>query len=615
MTSAMRSAHTSPSCLLLAFAVFTTGCPAGEPPPCPVGTARRSDGACLRGCRPDEVNDRGGCNCPPPLVERRVDGQLFCEFVEDGGVRHDGGLEDIGPDVDEDAPSDECVAGEPCEPDAECQVGAIVCDGGTARCVPTEASPDESECSSCATGSCTCRGGSCTGRLDGRSAYLKPEAVSAFDLFGGEFGQGLAINSDGSTLVAGAYQEASSRGGVDARPDDLLPSSGAAYVFDRDGEGWVPSAFLKAPAPESFDRCGTDVAISSRGDVVAMSCPQTGANGGVVHIFRRAEIRWEFDTTLSPPRPTEQGAFGAHLAIADDGRVVAVGSPGESSSTGGVNPTPNELSSSSGAVFVFRRSGEGWSLDAMLKAPVPEAGSRLSEVALSADATTLVASAASETAEGLERAGAAYFFSYSPSRADRWRFEQRVVSPAPELRGAFGTELAVSRDGRALAIAAHREDSGRPGLGLGSADPVQDSGAAYIFRRDASTFGFEERFKLPSISPEDNFGTGIALADGGNAFVVGAPGESTSAPGGRTEFQNDERSESGLVAVYRRISGRWEQTALLKHARANAGDRLGSAIAVTSNGDTVVATAPGDDARIVSGDGEAADSGALYVFR
>jgi hypothetical protein len=45
--------------------------------------------------------------------------------------------------------------------------------------------------------------------------------------------------------------------------------------------------------------------------------------------------------------------FGFAVALSGDGNTLAVGAPGEDSSTTGIGSTPDELASGAGAVYVY----------------------------------------------------------------------------------------------------------------------------------------------------------------------------------------------------------------------------------------------------------------------
>ena len=91
------------------------------------------------------------------------------------------------------------------------------------------------------------------------------------------------------------------------------------------------------------------------------------------------------------------------------GDTVVVGAYGESSSTTGVNSTPNENASYSGAAYVFVRNGTAWSQQAYLKAHQVTAGDYFG-TSVSVSGETVVAGAPGESTVAFS-SGAAYVFS------------------------------------------------------------------------------------------------------------------------------------------------------------------------------------------------------------
>ena len=82
--------------------------------------------------------------------------------------------------------------------------------------------------------------------------------------------------------------------------------------------------------------------------------------------------------------------FGYSVALSGDGNTLAVGAPGEDSSTTGINSGPDELASSAGAGYVFTRSAGTWSQQAYAKASNTGATDQFgTSVALSSDGNTL----------------------------------------------------------------------------------------------------------------------------------------------------------------------------------------------------------------------------------
>jgi hypothetical protein len=129
--------------------------------------------------------------------------------------------------------------------------------------------------------------------------------------------------------------------------------------------------------------------------------------------------------------------------------------------------------------------------------------------------------------------------------------------------------------------------------------------------------------KADNADAADEYGRAIAID--GDFMVVGAPNESSSQTGvlnGATAPSDNTLSQSGAAYVYKRDdSGVWRQTAYLKAAAPAAGDRFGSAVAISKN--TIVVGVPREQSTsqvIVNSDtGDSGISsgqqiGAVYVF-
>jgi hypothetical protein len=137
-------------------------------------------------------------------------------------------------------------------------------------------------------------------------------------------------------------------------------------------------------------------------------------------VFTRTGGVWSQQAYVKASNTEVSDQFGASLALSGDS--LAVGAPGEDSNATGINGNQADNSAStSGAVYVFTRTGGVWSQQAYVKASNTGA---LDE---------------------------------------------------------FGTSLALS--GNTLAIGAYFEDSNATGIGGNQSDnSAQDSGAVYVYR-------------------------------------------------------------------------------------------------------------------------------------
>lgn len=114
-----------------------------------------------------------------------------------------------------------------------------------------------------------------------QTAYLKASNSAN----GIEFGNHLALSSDGRQLLVTAWREDSSAKGVgeDQNLTDA-PNSGAAYLFSLENNAWKQKAYLKAPNTGMTDGFGIDGDISAEGDTLGISAfreksDATGING------------------------------------------------------------------------------------------------------------------------------------------------------------------------------------------------------------------------------------------------------------------------------------------------------------------------------------------------
>jgi hypothetical protein len=129
--------------------------------------------------------------------------------------------------------------------------------------------------------------------------------------------------------------------------------------------------------------------------------------------------------------------------------------------------------------------------------------------------------------------------------------------------------------------------------------------------------------KASNTDAMDWFGGNVALSADGNTLAVGASGEDSAAIG-INQDENDNSLDvgffgAGAVYVFIQSSGVWEQQAYIKASNTDADDGFGSAIALSADGDTLIAGAASEDSadRGINergADNSLASAGAVYVF-
>lgn len=466
------------------------------------------------------------------------------------------------------------------------------------------------------------------------------------------FGDAIALSADGKTLAVGAVGEDSFATGINGdQNDNTTLQSGAVYVFRLDGNAWSQQAYIKASNTEQEDRFGHSIALSADGDTLVVGAPREDSNAkgidgnqdnnlagnsGAAYVFHFDSTGWYQQAyikasntrgaALNPdePRASIGGEeFGSSIALSADGRTMVVGAPNESGAARGINGDQNAYTfSESGAVYVFRQDGNEWSQQAYIKASNALGGRTFGiDVGLSGDGNTLAVAAPEEYSNATDSlagwSGAAYVFRFDNSE---WFQEAHVkgfhAEDPPVGNGdSFGAAIALSLNGNTLAVGAPTEDSAATGVnGDQSDNSAEHSGAAYVFRFSGTNWNQQSYLKASNQS--DRFGTTIALNQDGNVLVVGSPLEVSTALG----INGDQTSGSwngGAGYVFRFDGSDWAEHAYVK--ASNHSYLFGTALAISSDGNSLAVGAPGEASAATGINGDQSDqsayfSGAVYVY-
>jgi uncharacterized protein YkuJ len=357
-----------------------------------------------------------------------------------------------------------------------------------------------------------------------QQAYLKASNTDTEDYFG------FSVSISGDTIVVGAIGEDSNATGVNGdQNSSWAPSSGAAYVFVRDGTSWTQQAYLKASNTKLGDNFGISVSISRDTIVVgayAEDSRTTGVNGdqnaysatnsGAAYEFVREGTTWTQQAYLKASNTDTADYFGCSVSISGD--TIVVGAYLEDSNATGVNgDQTNADAGNSGAAYVFVREGTTWAQQAYLKA--------------------------SNTGDG----------------------------------DHFGCSVSISGD--TIVVGAYQEDSSATGVnGDQSNDNADNSGAAYVFVRQGTTWTQQAYLKASNTGDEDQFGKSVSIS--GDTIVVGAHDEDSNAIGVNGDQSNNDAINSGAAYVFVRRGTTWTQQAYLKASNTVAYRFFGWAVAI-----------------------------------
>jgi len=417
--------------------------------------------------------------------------------------------------------------------------------------------------------------------------YLKASVPVARSLFG----EAVAVSGD--LAVVGAYSET---------------GGGAAHVFVRTGTNWNFEARLTGTNAHAGSRFGWSLALDGKTLVVGDPGDRsaaTGVNGehpagarfendsGAAYVFVRSGTNWMQQAFLKASHPEDGDFFGGSVAVS--GNWIAAGAFGEDSAATGIDGDAKDNSAGgAGAVYLFSGGGEVWVPQSYVKASDTAAGDLFGfSVALAG--STLVAGAPQESSpfagvqnteqrtveqegEGARRAGAAYVFTRS---VGDWRQQAYLKASNSGAEDEFGSSVAIS--GETAVIGAPGEDSDG-----GKNENTPDSGAAYVFRRNAGTWSEQAKLKAADATSADFFGE--ALAASGASIVAGVARKDGFA---------------GAAYVFGSDGTNWSQQAKLRAPSPLRAEYFGEAVAVS--GRTILAGAPQDSSSLM-------ESGAAHVF-
>jgi hypothetical protein len=472
-----------------------------------------------------------------------------------------------------------------------------------------------------------------------------------------QFGDAVALSGDGNTLAVGARAESSAAAGINGnQTDGSAPSSGAVYVFARQGDRWLQQAYVKASNPGINDQFGSLVALSADGNTLAVSAHfedsrAIGVNGdqadnsmeqsGAVYVFARTGAVWSQQAYLkaSNTGEAEDGdQFGFSLALSDDGNTLAAGAISEDSADVRINGNQADNSASSaGAVYVFVRAGTRWSQQAYVKSSSPNRADANDlfgySVGLSADGNTLAVGSydeagSSNVINGPEDnnapgTGAVFVFT---RRGTSWSRQAYLKASTQDRADSLGAWVAISDDGNTVAAGAPDEDSLTTGINtvetghsgrIGTLDDIS-VGAAYVFVRSGATWSQQASFKASNSGIEDWFGVRLALSGDGNTLAVSAPNEDGGARGINGRQDDNSAGEAGALYLFTRAGTTWTFQSYVKGSNTDAFDEFGSGVALSRNGTLAVgARSEGGGAGGATGseiDNSAPDSGTVYLF-
>ena len=482
------------------------------------------------------------------------------------------------------------------------------------------------------------------------------------------FGVAVAMSSDATRLAVGAHGDSGAK--------NNLYQSGAVHLFtftdssfgggeqagsvgqDYRNERGQGVALDGSRSNLGNDYAGTSVSLNSNARLLAVGAPGDDGYGdnatdtGAVHLITFADGDFggaalagtvghgyiggkNVDVKLG-----NNDQFGFGVALSGDGLHLAAGAWLDDGATN-INTDAGAVhlfsfnDSSFGGGFKVGTIGAGYTGLNDVNLTLGNSDRFGVSAALSSDGTRLAAGAYldSGASDNLYQSGAVHLFSFGAGFAGGSKvgtigsgytttLDPDNVDVSLDYYDYFGVSVALSADGKKLAVGAYGDD--------GAANANSDTGAVHLFSFTEATGAFTGGSKVGTMGSDyttalaagnvdvtlgnsDYFGRGLALNGTGSLLAVGAPYD---------DGAGNARTNSGAVHLFTFTNTNFGGGALAGtvgdgytggrnvDVRLDNSDYFGNALALNAVGDRMVVGAPNDD----GASNAAADSGAVHLF-
>ncbi len=373
------------------------------------------------------------------------------------------------------------------------------------------------------------------------------------------FGFSVALSSDGNTAIIGAPRD-DNGSNVD---------QGSATIFTRSSGTWIQQENVIQSTGVAGDHFGESVALSADGNTAIVGAPTNNpwprTSSGSATIFTRSSGVWTEQETITPTLGVDGDMFGFSVALSSDGNTAIVGAYAD---TVGSN-------SSQGSATIFTRTSGVWTEQETITQTLGAAGGHFGEsVALSADGNTAIVGASGQSSD----TGSASAFTRSGTT---WTQQQTITQIGGAAGDSFGSSVALSADGNTAIVGAEHDDVG------GRAD----RGSASLFTRTGTTWTQQQTITQTGGVAGDSFGRRVALSADGNTTIISA-------------YWVDN-SYQGNASIFTRSGTTWTQQQTITQTGGAANDFFGGSVALSSDGNTAIVGAYGDNVGSISSQGSA----------
>jgi hypothetical protein len=302
--------------------------------------------------------------------------------------------------------------------------------------------------------------------------------LTASDGTGGTlFGSDVAIDADGTTVVAGAVNASGGKG--------------AAYIYKLSSTNWMETKLIASDGA-SGDGFGWKTSISANGNRIAVCAWMDDGGKGSAYIYSWSGTNWaEKKIVAFDGLPEDR--FGHSLCISGDGDTLVVGA------------YLDDVASytDSGSIYVYKWDGTNWNETKITASDIAGGDYFGVGVSVSYDGNTLVSGAINDDIGAKADQGSIYIYHWNGSS---WE-ETKLTAFDGAASDGLGYSLGISADSQTVFTTAFRDDSTR--------------GSSYIFIWNGTGW-YQNKFTAFDGVGGDAFGFSGALSLDGKTFTVGA---------------------------------------------------------------------------------------------
>lgn len=308
--------------------------------------------------------------------------------------------------------------------------------------------------------------------------WVQQAKISASDGAAGDlFGTSVSISGD--VLVVGAPAD-------DA---GLSLNSGSVYIFSRNGTSWVQQARLTASDAAAGDEFGGSVSIDGDYLLVGASLDNINANTdqGSAYVFFNNRTQWVQQAKLTATS-VANASMGESVSIHNN--IAVVGAPRHTAA--GIT---------SGAAFVYVRSGTTWTLEATLLESNPANGNRFGQSVAVSGSNILVGAPGKRVFDVPDEGMAFVYTRILFGSVNVWTQQSGLYLPGtsyPDI--LFGARVALSGNYALVCSERLTEDNYAAGM-------------AFLFQRSGSDWNFVKRVRVELPSPQ-TFINGFSIVTG-----------------------------------------------------------------------------------------------------